>query len=82
MTAAKQEAKQFFANDDIYIEKFIVNPRHVEIQLLADEHGNVIYLGERDCSLQRRHQKVIELAPAPNLDPTSFEQPTKFSTPA
>ena len=65
MTAAKQEAKQFFANDDIYIEKFIVNPRHVEIQLLADEHGNVIYLGERDCSLQRRNQKVLEESPSP-----------------
>lgn len=65
MTAAKQEAKQFFANDDIYIEKFIVNPRHVEIQLLADEHRNVIYLGERDCSLQRRNQKVLEESPSP-----------------
>lgn len=65
MTAAKQETKQFFANDDIYIEKFIVNPRHVEIQLLADEHGNVIYLGERDCSLQRRNQKVLEESPSP-----------------
>ncbi len=65
MVAAKQEAKQFFANDDIYIEKFIVNPRHVEIQLLADEHGNVIYLGERDCSLQRRNQKVLEESPSP-----------------
>ena len=68
MTAAKQEAKQFFANDDIYIEKFIVNPRHVEIQLLADEHGNVIYLGERDCSLQRRNQKVLEESPSPIMD--------------
>lgn len=65
MIAAKQEAKQFFANDDIYIEKFIVNPRHVEIQLLADEHGNVVYLGERDCSLQRRNQKVLEESPSP-----------------
>ncbi len=65
MSQAKQEAKQFFANDDIYIEKFIVNPRHVEIQLLADEHGNVIYLGERDCSLQRRNQKVLEESPSP-----------------
>ncbi len=63
--AAKQEAKQFFANDDIYIEKFIVDPRHVEIQLLADEKGNVIYLGERDCSLQRRNQKVLEESPSP-----------------
>lgn len=65
ITAAKQEAKQFFANDDIYIEKFIVDPRHVEIQLLADEQGNVIYLGERDCSLQRRNQKVLEESPSP-----------------
>lgn len=65
ITAAKQEAKRFFANDDIYIEKFIVNPRHIEIQLLADEHGNVIYLGERDCSLQRRNQKVLEESPSP-----------------
>ncbi len=65
ITAAKQEAKQFFANDDIYIEKFIVDPRHIEIQLLADEQGNVIYLGERDCSLQRRNQKVLEESPSP-----------------
>ncbi len=65
MAAAKQEAEQFFANGDIYIEKFIVNPRHVEIQLLADEQGNAIYLGERDCSLQRRNQKVLEESPSP-----------------
>lgn len=65
MTAAMQEAKQFFANDDIYIEKFIVNPRHVEIQLMADDYGNTIYLGERDCSLQRRNQKVLEESPSP-----------------
>ncbi|MCM1054305.1 MAG: acetyl-CoA carboxylase biotin carboxylase subunit [Bacteroides sp.] len=62
--AAKQEAKQFFGNDDIYIEKFIVNPRHIEIQLLADEHGNVVYLGERDCSCQRRNQKLLEESPS------------------
>ena len=54
-----------YKRQDIYIEKFIVNPRHVEIQLLADEHGNVIYLGERDCSLQRRNQKVLEESPSP-----------------
>lgn len=64
MTAAQQEAKQFFGNDEIYIEKFIVNPRHVEIQLMADEHGNVVYLGERDCSCQRRNQKVLEESPS------------------
>ncbi len=65
ITAAKQEALQFFGNDDVYIEKFIVNPRHVEIQILADEHGNVVHLGERDCSCQRRNQKVLEESPSP-----------------
>ena len=56
----KQEAKISFNDDEIYIEKFVKNPRHVEIQILADEHGNVIHLGERDCSIQRKHQKIIE----------------------
>lgn len=65
ITAAQQEAQQFFGNGDVYIEKFIVNPRHVEIQLIADEHGNVVYLGERDCSCQRRNQKVLEESPSP-----------------
>ncbi len=63
MTAAKQEALNFFGNDGVYIEKFIVNPRHVEVQILADRFGNVVYLGERDCSVQRKHQKVLEEAP-------------------
>ena len=67
--AAKQEAKQFFGNDDVYIEKFIVNPRHIEIQLLADEHGNAVYLGERDCSCQRRNQKVLEESPSVVMTP-------------
>ena len=60
----KSEAKKAFGNDDIFIEKFLVNPKHIEIQILADEHGNVMHLGERDCSLQRRYQKVVEFAPA------------------
>ena len=67
--AAQQEAKQFFGNDEVYIEKFIVNPRHVEIQLLADEHGNVVHLGERDCSCQRRNQKVLEESPSVIMTP-------------
>ncbi|MGN0656466.1 MAG: acetyl-CoA carboxylase biotin carboxylase subunit [Ruminiclostridium sp.] len=69
ITAAKQEALQFFGNDDVYIEKFIENPRHVEIQILADEHGNVVHLGERDCSCQRRNQKVLEESPSPIMTP-------------
>ena len=56
----KQEAMISFKDDEIYMEKFIQNPRHIEIQILADEHGNVIHLGERDCTVQRRNQKVIE----------------------
>ena len=64
----KQEAKLSFNDDEIYIEKFIKNPRHVEIQILADEHGNVIHLGERDCSIQRRNQKVIEETPSTAID--------------
>lgn len=64
----KQEAKLSFNDDEVYIEKFIKNPRHVEIQILADEHGNVIHLGERDCSIQRRNQKVIEETPSTAID--------------
>ena len=64
----KQEAKISFNDDEIYIEKFIKNPRHVEIQILADEYGNVIHLGERDCSIQRRNQKVIEETPSTIVD--------------
>src|SRR4051812_24124448 len=65
---AKSEAKSSFGDDRVFIEKFIVDPRHIEIQLLGDKHGNVIYLGERECSIQRRNQKVIEEAPSPLLD--------------
>ncbi len=67
-TRAKSEAKSSFGDDRVFIEKFIVNPRHIEIQILGDKHGNVIYLGERECSIQRRNQKVIEEAPSPLLD--------------
>ncbi|MBX9843570.1 MAG: acetyl/propionyl/methylcrotonyl-CoA carboxylase subunit alpha [Xanthobacteraceae bacterium] len=65
---ARSEAKSSFGDDRVFIEKFIVNPRHIEIQVLGDKHGNVIYLGERECSIQRRNQKVVEEAPSPLLD--------------
>ncbi len=66
--AARSEAASSFGDDRVFIEKFIVNPRHIEIQVLGDKHGNVIHLGERECSIQRRNQKVIEEAPSPLLD--------------
>ncbi len=65
MTAAKQEALACFGNDEVYIEKFIEDPKHIEIQILADNYGNVVSLGERDCSMQRRNQKVLEESPSP-----------------
>ena len=67
-TRAQSEARSSFGDDRVFVEKFIVNPRHIEIQVLGDKHGNVIYLGERECSIQRRNQKVIEEAPSPLLD--------------
>jgi len=66
---AQSEAKAAFGNGAMFIERFIERPRHIEVQLMGDEHGNVVHLFDRDCSIQRRHQKVVEIAPAPNLDP-------------
>jgi acetyl-CoA carboxylase biotin carboxylase subunit len=69
LEGARSEAERSFGDSEVYIEKAIVNPRHIEMQVLADEHGNTVYLGERECSLQRRHQKVVEEAPSPLVDP-------------
>jgi acetyl-CoA carboxylase biotin carboxylase subunit len=68
LEAARSEAERSFGDSEVYVEKAIVNPRHIEMQVLADEHGNTVYLGERECSLQRRHQKVLEEAPSPFVD--------------
>jgi len=69
ISVTKNEARTTFGNPMVYMEKFLTNPRHVEIQVLADSHGNAVHLGERDCSMQRRHQKVIEESPAPGITP-------------
>jgi len=71
---AQKEAKACFGDDDMYMERYIVNPKHIEFQILGDEHGNVIHLGERDCSVQRRHQKMVEEAPSTALTPELREQ--------
>lgn len=80
--AAQQEAKNFFGDDTVYIEKFLVNPHHVEIQIIADQSGHTIYLGERDCSMQRRNQKILEECPSPIVSPELREKMGKAAVTA
>ena len=80
--SATNEAVKYFGNGDVFIEKFVTNPRHIEVQIVADKFGNVVHLGERDCSIQRRHQKVIEIAPSPSLNPDTRKELYRISTKA
>lgn len=82
ISVTKSESKACFGDDTLYMEKFLQNPRHVEVQILSDGQGNAIHLGDRDCSLQRRHQKVIEEAPAPGIDPEARARVFKSCTDA
>ncbi|WP_345991552.1 acetyl-CoA carboxylase biotin carboxylase subunit [Sulfurimonas sp. HSL-1716] len=80
--SAANESKKYFGRDEMFIEKFVENPRHIEIQVIADKYGNVVHLGERDCSIQRRHQKVIEIAPSPRLNDDVRRELYRISTKA
>jgi len=80
--SATSEAKKFFGKGDVFIEKYVENPRHIEVQVIADKYGNVVHLGERDCSIQRRHQKVIEIAPSPLLSDAVRKEIYRISTKA
>ena len=80
--SATNEALKFFGNGQVFIEKYVENPRHIEVQIIADKYGNVIHLGERDCSIQRRHQKVIEISPSPRLNQEVRKELYRISTKA
>lgn len=80
--SATSESMKYFGRGEVFIEKYVVNPRHIEIQIIADKYGNVVHLGERDCSIQRRHQKVIEIAPSPWLNEETRRELYRISTKA
>lgn len=80
--SATNESIKYFGRGEVFIEKYVENPRHIEVQVIADKYGNVVHLGERDCSIQRRHQKVIEIAPSPLLSPEARKELYRISTKA
>lgn len=80
--SATEESKKYFGKGDVFIEKYVENPRHIEVQVIADKYGNIVHLGERDCSIQRRHQKVIEIAPSPRLNHDVRKELLRISTKA
>ena len=80
--SAANESKKYFGRDEMFIEKYVENPRHIEVQIIADKYGNVLHLGERDCSIQRRHQKVIEIAPSPRLNNDTRKEIYRIATKA
>ncbi|MFY9089456.1 acetyl-CoA carboxylase biotin carboxylase subunit [Arcobacter aquimarinus] len=80
--SATNESMKYFGRDEVFIEKYVENPRHIEIQVIADKYGNVLHLGERDCSIQRRHQKVIEIAPSPRLNNQTRKELYRIATKA
>lgn len=80
--SAVNESVKYFGRGEVFIEKFVENPRHIEVQIMADKYGNVVHLGERDCSIQRRHQKVIEIAPSPRLSPDTRKELYRIATKA
>jgi pyruvate carboxylase subunit A len=80
--SATNESMKYFGRDEVFIEKYVENPRHIEIQIIADKYGNVLHLGERDCSIQRRHQKVIEIAPSPRLNAETRKELYRIATKA
>ena len=80
--SATNESKKYFGKTEVFIEKYVENPRHIEVQIIADKYGNVLHLGDRDCSIQRRHQKVIEIAPSPRLNAATRKELYRVSTKA